>query len=127
MTASPRAAGLAEEGRVERYVEVPGGRLFAVSEGTGPPVVLIHAAIVDNRAWDDVAPGLVGGGYRVIRYDLRGFGRSTTQDVECSDRTDLLAVMDAFGARRAAVVGNSRGGNAEIGRASCRERVSVLV
>jgi pimeloyl-ACP methyl ester carboxylesterase len=56
-----------------------------------------------------VAP-LVAAGYRVIRYDARGYGRSTTEDVAFSPRDDLRAVMDARGADRAALVGNSRGG-----------------
>ncbi len=92
-------------------MEVPGGRLFAIDEGAGPPLVLIHAAIVDHTAWDAMVPGLVSAGYRVIRYDLRGFGASTTEDVEFSDRADLRAVLDAFGVGRAAIVGNSKGGH----------------
>src|SRR3989304_225204 len=39
----------------------------------------------------------------------RGGGRSTTDDVEYSNRADLRAVLDAFGIERAALVGNSRG------------------
>jgi len=54
--------------------------------------------------------GLVAAGHRVVRYDYRGFGRSTTEEVEFSSRADLLAVLDTFGIRRAALVGNSRGG-----------------
>jgi 3-oxoadipate enol-lactonase len=95
---------------MERFVDVPGGRLFAMSEGAGPPIVLIHAAIVDHRAWDAMAPGLVAAGFRVARYDYRGFGESTTQDVEFSNRADLIAVLDALDIGRAALVGNSRGG-----------------
>lgn len=95
---------------MERFVEVPGGRLFARSEGAGPPIVLMHAAIVDQRAWDAMVPGLVAAGFRVVRYDYRAFGRSTTEDVDFSDRSDLMAVLDAFGITRAALVGNSRGG-----------------
>jgi pimeloyl-ACP methyl ester carboxylesterase len=96
---------------MERFVDVPGGRLFAVGDGAGPPLVLIHAAIVDHSSWDLMIPGLISAGYRVIRYDLRGFGVSTTDDVEYSDRADLRAVLDAFGVRRAAIVGNSKGGH----------------
>jgi 3-oxoadipate enol-lactonase len=95
---------------MEQFIEVPGGRLFAVSDGAGPPIVLIHAAIADLRSWDAMVPGLVAAGYRVIRYDYRGFGRSTTEDVEFSNREDLVAVLDAFEIGRAALVGNSRGG-----------------
>ncbi|MGD0122035.1 MAG: alpha/beta hydrolase [Candidatus Limnocylindrales bacterium] len=113
---------------MERFVEVPGGRLFAVSEGSGPPIVLMHAAIVDLRAWDAMVPGLVAAGFRVVRYDYRAFGASTTEDVEFSNRADLRAVMDAFGIGRAALVGNSRGGIIAIDAAiEFPERVVAVV
>jgi pimeloyl-ACP methyl ester carboxylesterase len=95
---------------VECFVDVPGGRLFVVDEGGGPPVVLLHAGIVDLRSWDGLAPHLAGEGYRVVRYDARAWGRSTTEDVAYSNRADLVAVLDALGIGRAAFVGNSRGG-----------------
>lgn len=93
----------------ERVIEVPGGRLKVVVEGEGPPILLVHSAIVDLRSWDDLVPRLVEAGYRVIRYDTRGYGESTTDDVDFSNGEDLLAVLDAVGADRAALVGNSRG------------------
>ena len=93
----------------ERFIEVPGGRLKVVVEGEGPPILLVHSAIVDLRSWDDLVPRLVEAGYRVIRYDVRGYGESTTEDVEFSHRDDLIAVLDVTGADRVAVVGNSRG------------------
>jgi 3-oxoadipate enol-lactonase len=95
---------------VERFVDVPGGRLLVVDEGDGPPVVLLHAGIVDLRAWDAFVPYLVGGGFRSVRYDARGWGRSVTDDVAYSNRADLVAVLDGLGLERAALVGNSRGG-----------------
>ena len=93
-------------------VPVPGGRLHVVDAGvpTDPPIVLLHAGIADLRAWDDDVPPLTAAGYRVVRYDARGFGESTTKDVEFSNRADLVAVLDALGVDRAALVGNSRGG-----------------
>lgn len=91
-------------------VVVPGGRLNVVDEGAGPAILLLHAGVADLRAWDAMAPMLVDAGYRVLRYDQRGFGGSTTEDVEFSPRSDLLAVMDARGIERAALVGNSLGG-----------------
>jgi 3-oxoadipate enol-lactonase len=94
---------------MERHVEVPGGSLFVVDEGSGPPIVMLHAMIADHRAWDPLAPLLVAAGYRVLRYDLRGFGRSTTEAVPFSSRADLVAVLDALGIERAAFVGNSIG------------------
>ena len=92
------------------FIEVPGGRLHVVDEGDGPPIVLLHAGIANLRSWDAMVPLLVGAGYRVVRYDQRGFGESTTEDVAFSNRADVIAVLDSLGIGRAALVGNSRGG-----------------
>jgi len=96
----------------EHYIEVPGGSLFAIDEGdpAAPPVLLLHAGIADLRSWDDMAPLLTAAGYRVVRFDARGFGRSTTESVEFTTHGDILALLDALGIERAAFVGNSRGG-----------------
>jgi 3-oxoadipate enol-lactonase len=91
------------------WIDVPGGRLAAQDEGAGPPVVLIHSAVVNRRSWNGVVPRLVDAGYRVIRYDMRGFGESTTDDVKYQPHEDVVAVMDHFGVGRAALVGNSMG------------------
>ncbi len=91
-------------------VGVPGGRLAAQADGVGPPVVLVHAGIVDARAWDPLVPLLVNAGLRVIRYDVRNYGSSETESVPFSDSEDLLAVLDAFDLPQATLVGNSRGG-----------------
>lgn len=96
--------------RDERMIEVPGGRLNAASDGDGPPIVLLHAGVVDSRVWEPFVPRLTDAGYRAIRYDARGFGHSVTEDIEFSRVDDLLAVVDAFGVERAALVGNSQGG-----------------
>jgi 3-oxoadipate enol-lactonase len=94
---------------MERHVAVPGGSLFVVDEGSGPPIVLVHAGIANHGAWDALVPQLTGVGYRAIRYDLRGWGRSTTEAVPFSSRADLIAVLDALAIERAAVIGNSVG------------------
>ncbi len=112
----------------ETMVPVPGGRLYAVDDGDGPPVVLLHAGIVDLRAWDPLIPPLLARGLRAVRYDARGFGRSETEDVEFSNRADLVAVLDAMGIGRACLVGNSRGGMIAIDAAAeYPERVAALV
>jgi len=99
---------------VERFVDVPGGRLLVADDGDGPPILLLHAGVADLRAWDAMVPGLVGAGFHAIRYDARGYGRSTTEDVPFSNRADAIAVLDALGIGRAALVGNSRGGQITI-------------
>ena len=92
------------------WIDIPGGRLAAQDEGSGPPVLLVHSAIVNRRSWDPVVPLLVEAGYRVIRYDMRGFGDSSAEEIEYQPHADVLAVLDHFGVERAAIGGNSMGG-----------------
>ena len=115
-------------GHLETTVPVPGGRLHVVADGDGPPIVLLHAGIADHRAWDAMVPLLVQAGYRAVRFDLRGVGTSGTEDVEFSRRADTLAVMDALGIGRAALVGNSIGGMVALEVAiESPDRVAALV
>lgn len=93
------------------WIDVAGGRLAAQDEGPrdGSPILLVHSAIVNRHSWDPVVPHLTVAGYRVLRYDMRGFGDSTSEPVEFIAHQDLLAVLDFFGVRRAALGGNSMG------------------
>lgn len=93
------------------WIEAPGAKLAAEDHGepTAPPVVLVHSAVVNRRAWDGVVPHLVAAGYRVITYDMRGFGESTSEKVPFRGHEDLLAVLDHFKVGRVAVAGNSMG------------------
>ena len=110
------------------HLEVPGGRLLVVDEGTGPPIVLLHAAVADLRAWDAMVPPLVAAGYRVVRFDARNFGGSTGDDVAFTNRADVIAVLDSLGLERAALVGNSRGGMTAVDTAiESPERVVAVV
>jgi pimeloyl-ACP methyl ester carboxylesterase len=93
----------------ELHVEVPGGRLFVRDVGSGPPIVLLHASVVDSWAWEPLAPLLLDAGYRIVAFDRRGSAASVTDDVAFSHRADTLAVMDALGIGRACLIGNSMG------------------
>lgn len=110
------------------HVEVPGGRLLVVDEGSGPPIVLLHAGIADHRSWDALAPLLNDAGHRTIRYDMRGVGGSIAEAVEFWNHADLLAVLDAARIGRAVLVGNSRGGMLAFDTAlEAPERVVAIV
>lgn len=98
----------------ERRIDVPGGRLAVHDFGQGPPILLLHASVVDSWAWEPLTPFLLAAGYRVVAFDRRGAGDSTTADVPFSDRADAIAVLDALDIGRAAFVGNSRGGTIAI-------------
>jgi 3-oxoadipate enol-lactonase len=93
------------------WIDAPGARLAAEDEGdpANPTILLVHSAVVNRRSWDGVVPHLLDAGYRVIRYDMRGFGESTAEDVEFRGHDDALAVLAHFGVAHSAVVGNSMG------------------
>src|SRR5262245_35461985 len=54
---------------------VAGPALYYEECGRGPAVVLIHGVQMDRRIWDDQVAALAEH-FRVIRYDVRGYGRS---------------------------------------------------
>ena len=55
--------------------EVNGTMLYYEVQGQGHPLVLLQGAHLDLRMWD-VQFAEFAKDYRVMRYDVRGFGRS---------------------------------------------------
>jgi 3-oxoadipate enol-lactonase len=114
---------------VELAVPVAGGELRAEDTGgDGTPVVFVHGDWTDSGVWAPLVR-LLRDRYRVIRYDLRGFGLSSRPKEPFTRLGDLVAVLDHFGvARAAAVVGHSGGGGTALGLAlAAPERVGTLV
>ncbi|WP_311197776.1 alpha/beta hydrolase [Ornithinimicrobium sp. INDO-MA30-4] len=83
------------------------------SGGAGRPVVLIHGWPLTHHAWDAQADALTDAGYRVVRYDRRGFGESDKPaegydyDTLADDLAGLLVALDL---RDVSLVGFSMGG-----------------
>jgi pimeloyl-ACP methyl ester carboxylesterase len=94
-------------------VTVNGTRLFYEAAGRGPVVVLLHGANLDRRMWEPQFLPLARE-HRVIRYDLRGFGKSGPADATFQAHADLRALLDVLGIRRASLVGLSGGGRVAI-------------
>jgi pimeloyl-ACP methyl ester carboxylesterase len=91
-------------------VEVNGTRLYCEIAGSGEVVVLVHGFTLDTRMWDDQFLPLARH-FRVVRYDLRGFGRSALPTNESySHVDDLNALLDRLAVRQAYLVGLSKGG-----------------
>jgi len=84
--------------------------LYVEDVGTGEPVVLAHAGVTDSRIWDETVPALVDAGYRVIRYDAPGYGRSPVPTSPYSLVDVALEVLDAAAVRDVHWVGLSMGG-----------------
>jgi pimeloyl-ACP methyl ester carboxylesterase len=91
------------------FAPVNGTRLFHEVRGAGPAVVLIHGGQLDCRMWGDQLDAF-SRQYRVIRYDVRGYGGSPRPDVPYSDAEDLAALLDYLEVAKAHLVGLSLGG-----------------
>lgn len=81
-----------------------------------PAVLLVHGAGNSLVSWPkEFCQRLAGAGRRVIRYDSRDAGRSTTYEVGAPPyalrdlATDAVGLLDALGITRAHVVGMSQG------------------
>ncbi len=114
----PRSSARAPDIRVDTGIDtgritVAGGSLYWQSAGTGAPVVLIHGGNLDHRMWDAQFDSLRQH-YRAIRYDARGFGRSSAADTAFSAPDDLVALLRALAIPRATLVGLSMGGGIAI-------------
>jgi len=81
------------------------------SEGSGPPVTLVHGVGSNLESWDAIAERLARR-YRVIRMDLRGHGKSSRIGTCSLDDflEDVAMVLDARGIARTHLVGFSLGG-----------------
>lgn len=96
--------------RQKDYAEVNGTRLYFEVAGSGHPMILIHGFTLDNRMWDDQFDTFALH-YRVIRFDVRGFGKSALPTSESySYAADLKALIDHLGILHAYVLGLSLGG-----------------
>jgi len=113
----------AGEGDTAMYREVEAGvlRIAYLDQGDpqAMPVVLLHGFPYDIHAYAEVAPRLVGEGYRVLVPFLRGFGPTrflSAQTMRSGQQaalgSDLLAFMDALAMPRAILAGYDWGGRA---------------
>ena len=100
----------------EGVVEVRPGRTIAwTAVGDGPPLLLLNGYAATGADWDPVFLGGLAAHFRVITPDNVGLGRSTLADGEAVGgaagmTVDSIALLDALGIERAAVVGWSMGG-----------------
>ena len=111
-------------------VESEGARLHYEVEGEGPAVVLAHGAGGNALSWWQQVPVLARE-FRVIRFDHRGFGRSSCPPDRAHPRhfaADLEAILGAGKVGDVALVCQSMGGWTGLPFALAHpERVRALV
>jgi pimeloyl-ACP methyl ester carboxylesterase len=115
------------------YAMAAGIRLHMLDAGPrgAPAVIMLHGFGASLQSWDGWA-SVLQTRFRVIRFDLPGFGLTGTDPT--GDYSDaravqvLIALMDHLGLTRASLIGNSLGGKlAWLCAAEHPDRVDKLV
>ena len=77
------------------YTQVNGARLYYELAGGGTPFVMIHAGIADSRMWDREFEAFKQS-HQVLRFDMRGYGRSLPVDGEFNLQVNLEALLSTL-------------------------------
>ena len=111
--------GLAAVNAAQIYYEVA---------GQGPPFVMIHAGVADSRQWNNEFVSFAPR-YRVLRYDMRGYGKSEPVEGEFGHLQDLTSLLDHLDlAQPLILMGCSMGGAIAMDFALAQPgRVSALI
>ena len=70
------------------YLEIGKAKIYYEEKGTGTPFIMIHGGFIDRRMWDEQFE-YFSKDYRVIRYDVRNHGATTSDSGKYSDYDDL--------------------------------------
>ncbi|MGZ3615443.1 MAG: alpha/beta fold hydrolase [Ktedonobacteraceae bacterium] len=98
------------------FAEVNGTSLYYEVAGEGHPIVLNHGGLVDNHLWDDQFSEFAQH-FKVIRYDMRGFGDSgmIKNGMEpYSMERDLFSLLQFLNIQKTYVMGLSMGGSLSV-------------
>lgn len=95
------------------FADLNGTTFYYEVAGTGQPLVLVHAGICDARMWDEQF-ACFAQHYRVVRYDMRGFGQTALVEGDYAHHQDLCALLDHLGIEQTAILGCSLGGTTAI-------------
>ncbi|MFI8003265.1 alpha/beta fold hydrolase [Streptomyces sp. NPDC086010] len=101
-------------GAVHRLVDVPGGRIHLLEQGSGPLVLMVHGFPETSYSWRHQLPAVAAAGFRAVAVDVRGYGRSSAPDSVDAYRmtahvADNVGVVHALGEKTATVVGHDWG------------------
>ncbi len=91
------------------YIKISDGELYFEMAGEGQTLIFIHAGFVDSRMWEEQWKKL-SRSFRVIRYDQRGFGRSSRLFSPVNRRKDLACLVKELNIQQAVLIGCSMGG-----------------
>jgi pimeloyl-ACP methyl ester carboxylesterase len=75
------------------FAGIDNARIYYETAGEGIPFVMIHAGVADSRQWNNEFAAF-SRSYQVIRYDMRGYGKSEPVEGEFSHMGDLVSLLD---------------------------------
>lgn len=104
-------AARADEKRTRELVRSADGEIDVIVEGAGPLIVLLPSRGRDSEDYDEVAQGLAQAGFRVLRPQPRGIGKSSgaLQNLTLHDYArDIASVIRHYGGP-AVIVGHAYG------------------
>jgi 2-hydroxy-6-oxonona-2,4-dienedioate hydrolase len=96
-----------------RTVQIPTGEVFFNEAGDGYPLLLLHGSGPGATGWSNFGKNMqvLSKEFRCIAPDMPGWGQSVAVKWDERDHVkDAIALLDALGIEKAAVVGNSMGG-----------------
>ena len=92
------------------FVNVDNARIYYETAGQGTPFVMIHAGVADSRQWNNES-AFFANNYQVLRYDMRGYGKSEPVEGEFSHMSDLVSLLKALNLQGPLIImGCSMGG-----------------
>ena len=109
------------------YIQIDSSKIYYESYGHGEPIILIHAGVTDMRMWDFQINDL-SKKFTVVRFDQRGFGKSSIPKQKYNPILDIITLMDSCEIDKAHIIGISLGALQAIDLAiEYPERVKTLI
>src|SRR6476659_10332912 len=105
-------AASADDKRRRELVRTADGQIEVITEGAGPPIVLLPSRGRDSEDYDEVAAGIAKAGFRVLRPQPRGMhaSKGPLRDITLHDLArDVAAVTERENAGPAVIVGHAYG------------------
>jgi pimeloyl-ACP methyl ester carboxylesterase len=92
------------------FADINNAKIYYETAGEGRPLVMIHAGVADSRQWNKEF-AFFARNYKVLRYDLRGYGKSEPVEGEFNHLQDLISLLETLDIREPMILmGCSMGG-----------------
>ena len=101
--------GYAQEKVKSGFIEAGSDKLYYEEAGEGETIVFVHDGLLHSVTWD-YQFSFFSDKYHVVRYDRRGYGKSTDPEKQYSNIEDLNEIFKQLKIEQAHLIGMSAGG-----------------